>query len=131
MIKDFGCFAAIRDYAYQQAAVYPFSIECEYPDAFEKINLKHDFQVNLFRMAQEIIQNAAKHSQAQDLKLSFSKNAESLIMIFEDNGIGMADKGPLPHSLLYRAQLFGGRMTKMPIEKGLKIKVVFYLGDIV
>lgn len=131
IIKDFGCFAAIKDYFYQQIEVYPFSIQCEYPEEIEKINFKQSFQINLFRMAQEFTQNAAKHAQAQNLKLSFSKTEDSLIMIYEDNGIGMDEKGPLPHSLLYRAKLFGGRMNRIHSEKGLKIKVVFKLSEIV
>ncbi len=131
IIKDFGCFVAIKDYFHQQLAVYPFSIKCEYPEEIEKRNFKKNFQINLYRMAQEFIQNAAKHAQAQSLKLSFSITADTLIMAYEDDGIGMDENAPLPHSLLYRAKLFRGRMTRIQTKEGLMITVVFNLSEIV
>lgn len=130
IIKDFGCFVAIKDYCHRQGTVYPFSIECEYPEELERLELASSFQINLYRMAQELVQNGAKHARARTLRLRFCAEVETLRMEYDDDGIGMTDDAPLPHSLQYRAKLFGGRMARCPTPKGLALTVTFRLEEI-
>jgi two-component system NarL family sensor kinase len=129
MIKDFGCFPAIRDYLEKQKSIVPFQIEYDMSPEMSKIVFSKEFSINLFRMVQEIIQNALKHSDATHLKLHFGVTPTQLEIVFTDNGKGMSQKKPLS-SLSYRTQLFSGSMQDLNLSKGLGFKILFLLRKI-
>jgi len=83
----------------------------------EGIELNEQQSVNLYRMAQEIIHNAMKYSQASQLKLQLRKEKNQLIFSSSDNGTGfnyqeqLAGSGGLGlRNLLSRAEIMGGKM---------------------
>ena len=49
---------------------------------------------NLFLAVKEALNNAAKHSQASELFLRIHQNGEGLLVVVEDNGIGMDSSQP-------------------------------------
>ncbi len=53
------------------------------------INLPQDHEIILFRMIQEIISNVIKHARATEFNLTFRFDTHQLVIISEDNGIGM------------------------------------------
>lgn len=131
LIKDFGCWYAVRDYFEKQRQIVPHEIECIIPSEVEVLKFTKEFDINLYRMMQEFFQNSLKHSQASAIKLFFQKANDQLIMYYYDNGKGMELEGPLPASLNYRAKLFGGEMTRVHYDKGLGFKVTFNLRGII
>ncbi len=70
---------------------------------------------NLFLIFKEAINNAAKHSQATELKISFVKNASVLQLTIADNGIGFdaqsIKQGNGQNNLKERAIAAGGVLT--------------------
>jgi len=44
--------------------------------------------LNLYRIAQEAVCNALRHSQAQRIEITLSENGEHYLLSIEDNGIG-------------------------------------------
>jgi len=52
-------------------------------DNLEEIKKQH-----LYRVFQELLQNAFKYSNATEIELSINKNEDDLNIIFEDNGVG-------------------------------------------
>lgn len=70
--------------------------------------------INLYRVAQEAINNAVKHSQASQLWIELSHRAGNHRLAVGDNGIGfdpghiVTDNGLGMHNLRYRASLLGG-----------------------
>jgi len=129
MLKDFGCFLAIKDYLDKQSKLLAIKIDYHYPVQFEGMKFIEGFDVNIYRMVQEFIQNSIKHSQAKTVKLFFEKEDNKLLMTYEDDGIGMKN-GALPRSLMYRAQLFGGRMDRLKRTEGLAFRISFDVEDI-
>ncbi|WP_408098052.1 sensor histidine kinase [Peredibacter sp. HCB2-198] len=130
LIKDFGCWYAIRDYFEKQKQIVPHEIEYEVAPDVEALKFTKEFDINLYRMVQEFFQNSLKHSQATAIKLVFLKRDDQLVLNYYDNGKGMDGNSPLPASLNYRAKLFGGEMTRVHYDKGLGFKVTFYLREI-
>ncbi len=65
-----------------------------YPHPEEALNLIDDtIQIELFKIIQELLSNAIKHSKASEINIYINKYDESLKLIFEDNGVGFeADK---------------------------------------
>lgn len=51
-------------------------------------NLPEEIQVNLYRIVQELFQNALKHAQAEQITLKLGRNHQSLTLIYADDGHG-------------------------------------------
>lgn len=130
LIRDFGCFTAIENFLKEQLSHYPLQITYENKLKIRQEALKHEFQLNLYRMVQEFMQNTVKHSQAHSVFVCFYETEEDLVMILEDDGIGMSYDQGLPKSLSYRTQLFNGNMLRIKTHTGLKFKVTFYLEEV-
>ena len=130
LIKDFGCWYAIRDYFEKQKQIVPHDIEYVVSPEIELLKFTKEFDINLYRMVQEFFQNSLKHSQATAIKLVILKNDGHLVMNYFDNGKGMDEEKPLPASLSYRAKLFGGEMVRVHYDKGLGFRVTFNLKEI-
>jgi len=82
-------------------------------------------------MVQELLQNAIKHSKASSIRINFFLRDGKLLMIYEDNGIGIVKQDLLPRSLNYRAHLFNGTLIRIQQESGLKMEVTFQLKEVI
>jgi len=92
------------------------------PVAFESLDnradLDENYKVNLYRIAQEAINNAIKHGSAKQITVQLSQSEELVQLIIEDDGHGF-DKNQLldqtkHHGLVNmkeRAEILGGRLT--------------------
>lgn len=62
---------------------------------FQSINLKNDLplsmQVNIYRIIQELLNNAVKHSNADNILVQCSQSDEEFYITVEDNGKGIAE----------------------------------------
>lgn len=131
LIRDFGCFLAIQDYLDQQKKLYSIEVEYHFPEEASEIKFKRLFQLNLYRMVQEFFQNAIKHSQASIIKINFSIRNGQLLMLYEDNGIGINEQELLPRSLNYRAQLFNGKLIRISENSSLRMEVSFKIKEVI
>jgi signal transduction histidine kinase len=131
LLKDFGCVSAIKSYLDERKAFYEFKFHFQFDDEIESLSFKHSFALNLYRMIQELVQNAAKHAHAKNIYFKFLLNKETLELLYSDDGVGYNSKSPLPNSLHYRSQLFKGRMDRNALSKGPGFKFVFSLKEII
>ncbi|HCW06307.1 MAG TPA: hypothetical protein DGG95_02960, partial [Cytophagales bacterium] len=72
-------------------------------------------KVNLYRIAQESVNNAIKHSKASSITVQLSENSQALRLSIEDDGTGLADKKIMRQSGIVnmrdRAEIMGGKFT--------------------
>ena len=54
-------------------------------------NLPLNLQVNIYRIVQELLSNAVKHSNADNILVQCSQNEEEFYITVEDNGKGITD----------------------------------------
>ncbi len=87
--------------------------------------------INLYRIAQEAVTNAAKYSHASHLRIHLGWEGENLSLTISDDGIGidslLASKsdGLGMHSMRFRANLLGGSMKiESHAREGTSIVVV-------
>lgn len=59
----------------------------------ELINFPEATKLNIYRIIQELISNALKHSCASTVEVIFSFTKKDLTIVVEDNGIGIHNKG--------------------------------------
>lgn len=78
--------------------------------------LKDDFQLNIYRIIQELVNNILKHAGATTALIQFAVRASKLEITIDDNGICAytgeinTDPGIGMHNLQSRLQLLGGSM---------------------
>jgi len=75
--------------------------------------------IHLYRLAQEAVNNAVKHSQGRSISIQLSNQSAGIELRISDDGVGFADPGPSAggmgiHIMKYRAQAVGGRLTITP-----------------
>ena len=88
MLDSQGLLATLEWLRHECMKLYPERhIELEAGIAEEAIpkNLK----VNIFRIAQEALNNIAKHSKAEWVDISFSENGGGIELVVSDDGVGM------------------------------------------
>ena len=69
--------------------------------------------LHLYRIAQETVQNALKHAQARNISIVLKEHAGRLILVVEDDGVGLPEKledasGSGLSNLRARARMIGG-----------------------
>lgn len=88
-------------------------------------------QIILFRIIQEAIQNAIKHSSCNSLNISIIKNKEDIVIKISDDGSGMKPdmvrEGMGLANMLYRAKLLGGHIIYKSSDKGTR--VIIFIPD--
>jgi len=77
----------------------------------------------LYRIAQEAINNANRHGKATVVDIHLSSTEEKVVMVIEDNGCGLPQ--PLPRNggmglsiMQYRARIIGGHLDIVPRPEG-------------
>lgn len=86
-------------------------------DADELIPLANDHQLHMYRIAQELIHNSIKHSEASRFRILLKVEKKSVIFLLEDNGKGFNRNKALQtatglglRSIESRAQILGAQM---------------------
>lgn len=62
------------------------NIEFQY--LIKKLNLSKNYQIFIYRIIQELLNNALKYANASEILVSCSQNKETFFITVEDNGIG-------------------------------------------
>ncbi len=86
LLEDVGLDAAIEDYVRQFRQ--NTNIECILVLPEEGLTLETDQSSAIFRILQESLNNIAKHAQASEVNILFTRCSNSLSMVVEDDGLG-------------------------------------------
>ncbi len=86
-LLKFGLPQALEDYCEGLSRQQPFSIQCDFRGMEER--LEHSTELVLYRIVQELINNAVKHSGASSILVQIIRHdKEQLNLTVEDNGTG-------------------------------------------
>lgn len=95
--------------------------------------LHQEVEVHLYRIAQEAVNNAVVHGNADRLEIGLScKDGQGLLSV-RDDGVGLPDETPDPrglglHTMAYRAHLIGGSLeVRGRTPRGTAVSCVFPL----
>ncbi len=97
--------------------------------------LDHEVEGHLFRIAQEAVNNAVKHGQADRIEMSLCVKGKEGMLSIQDNGMGMSgnsgdSKGIGLHIMSYRARLIGGILKLRQLKQsGMAVICVFALTE--
>ncbi|WP_348799197.1 sensor histidine kinase [Flavobacterium adhaerens] len=86
-IDDFGIGVTLTNFI--ENLKKSTTITIEYEDLTqENTNITNQQAINLFRISQELINNALKHSKAQNIRITLSEFDEFISLFYFDDGIG-------------------------------------------
>lgn len=84
---------------------------------FERGRLSPAVETSFYRIVQEALTNAIRHSKATEIAVILDWRKDAIIMIVEDNGVGFNIEGDTAHrrmglaGMRERAEMLGGRFT--------------------
>jgi two-component system, chemotaxis family, CheB/CheR fusion protein len=103
-------------------------IDCKFECHGENSALSTSVATNLYRIAQEAVSNAIRHSSADEIEISLTLSEERSSLKVSDNGIGLKAeenvnlepnaKGMGMRTMEYRANIIGGRVQFLNGPKG-------------
>jgi PAS domain S-box-containing protein len=109
-----GIVPALRSYCRQFSSDNGMAVSLDAGENFEHIST--DAALCLYRIAQEALQNVAKHSGAKEARVALQRASEGVLMTVADRGRGFDAEAPAAHaglglvSMQERARLLNGRL---------------------
>lgn len=85
-LDDLGLVPTIKKYIDTTADYHKMDID--FTIIGKDSRLQQKYEIALFRLMQEALQNAIKHSQASKIQVKLEINCQHVILIVKDNGIG-------------------------------------------
>lgn len=86
VLNRFGLIAALEDLTEKITNSNKVRFELQHLDLDDRLD--SNIEINVYRIVQELISNALKHSQATEIIAQVNRVDEHLIIMVEDNGVG-------------------------------------------
>ncbi|MBI4663031.1 MAG: response regulator [Verrucomicrobia bacterium] len=109
-----GIMTALQELAASSQRLFkiPCAFKCAVPLAVSDLATA----THLYRIAQEAVNNAVKHSKAKRIEIRLEEDAQHLVLAVCDDGVGLGDehchsKGMGLRIMKYRAGMIGGKLV--------------------
>jgi signal transduction histidine kinase len=90
-VLDMGIIAALE---WLTAEFSQYSgLACRLNVSEREVSLSEEMAVTIFRIAQESLTNAARHSKAERIEVTFNRKAEAITLEVKDDGVGFDTGG--------------------------------------
>jgi len=109
-----GLMSALSDLARHQAR--PLEVECRFECKAPVLIKEAEVAGHLFRIAQEAVRNAIKHSHATTVVITFEENEEGILLEIRDNGRGLSKEEPNPHGMGLQIMKYRASMIDADFE---------------
>lgn len=86
VLENIGLFSAL-EWLIEQFS-FRSGLKINFKHSFNKINLSRDIELNIYRIVQESITNAARHSNATEIEVNIYEKNDYLHISVSDNGSG-------------------------------------------
>jgi signal transduction histidine kinase len=109
-----GLPSALEELAYGTGE--RFGVPCLFKSSGPVIVKNHAMAIHLYRIAQEAVNNAVKHSRPRTISILLRSRADQIELRIEDDGAGLASEAPGRlagmglHIMDYRARSIGGTL---------------------
>lgn len=130
ILTDFGLGAAIR--LLTEHTTQTSDIQVSFESNYGQTRLNANLEVNLYRIAQEALNNMVKHSKASEATVILQKNKSEIELTISDNGVGFDEKNIKKErsinnglaNMQTRVRLLGGHIhIQTKSTKGTRITV--------
>ncbi len=128
-LERYGLPMAMKEIA--MTATKIFDTHCEFVlEGPEPADDNEIVKTQLYRIVQEAVQNAVRHSKAKQVRITMSNFVNELVLQVQDDGIGMAEQessqGMGFRIMRHRAQMIGAVLSvSSKVQKGTLIRCVW------
>ncbi|WAC15145.1 ATP-binding protein [Dyadobacter pollutisoli] len=138
VLSDFGLASALRLLGEQTADSSGINIEFE-GDSSQRIEMSRPMEIGLYRIAQEALNNAVKHANADMIKIKLEQNKNRIVLEISDDGKGFlisnlkSEEGFSLNrngmeNIRTRSQLLNGKMEIVSkVDSGTKLSITVNL----
>jgi signal transduction histidine kinase len=122
-----GIAEALADLAAKASGL--LRVECRFEEWGGATEISPEEAIQLYRIAQEAISNAARHGRAKCIVIRLEQRDEMILLQISDNGVGVRpghavrSDGMGLRIMRYRAQILGGSVTVGPGPDGCGTRV--------
>jgi signal transduction histidine kinase len=127
-LEKFGLKAAVEELCEEVSETKKFKIECDIQ--YENEMLSKEKELHVFRIAQELFNNALKYSKAKHVKIDLRDNSNAVSLRYIDDGIGFdldsvrAKKGIGISGIRNRVSLLEGNLTlTSALNEGVEVTI--------
>ena len=125
-LASFGLTTALRHLA--EGSVAPAPVMVRHSDGLETARYPPDVEIALYRIAQEAVHNALKHSGASRIEINIACDSGALVLSVTDDGVGFdpaqsSGKGLGFISMIERARTVGGQFAAASRQGETRIEV--------
>jgi signal transduction histidine kinase len=111
-MDEHGLVAALDDLAERTTRLTPLPVDFESRGEIGVVDPQ--MAINLYRIAQESVNNAVRHSHASHIEITLSQAGSTLTLTVQDDGDGIPENitsdGMGMRTMSYRAQMLGGTL---------------------
>lgn len=86
-LSELGIIKSIQHLIDQTKLRSNFIVKAELDESIQ--HLSREIELALYRVVQELLSNAMKHSEATEVQLSLTRQGQELSLFYKDNGVGM------------------------------------------
>ncbi|MEH7640095.1 sensor histidine kinase, partial [Bacillus pumilus] len=131
LLYDLGLVKAISKLTSQIQEEAPFHIRLNTTRFDKEMDIDIDSQLNIYRIVQELLSNALKHSQANQVLVMLICIKDQVVLHYEDDGVGFDASHLDQHTMSMglsgireRVKALNGKLhIHTAPEKGLKVKI--------
>jgi two-component system CheB/CheR fusion protein len=122
-LYDLGLHQALRDFVAEWTKNYGIAADFQ-EVGFYGDRLRADLEINLYRIAQEALNNVHKHARAANVEVVLQRRDAEVVLTIEDDGVGFdessqgRDRGMGLVNMRERAALMGGAVEIERSESG-------------
>jgi len=91
-LKEAGFAVAISNLIETERGIAPYKLQLKIEQSKKWDALPSDILLQLFRISQELLSNAKKHSKAHNVSLHFYKTDYQYCLHYSDNGVGISEQ---------------------------------------
>jgi two-component system sensor histidine kinase UhpB len=124
VLDDLGLLSALDALVDSLGANASARVDTALPDRLER--MASEVELAVYRVAQEALTNAIRHSGATAIRLELRRTGQDLVLQVTDNGRGLSGReheGPGLRGMRERALLVGGRLRVHAQAPGLRIRL--------
>jgi PAS domain S-box-containing protein len=136
ILDDLGLLSTITWYTRQLSEQFG-NIQLNRKIEVREEDIPETLKIVIYRVLQECLHNAVKHSEATEISISLKSDAHQIVLEIDDNGCGfdvqkiLSGQDPLSGygiaSMIERAEIAGGSlMIDSSPEKGTCIRMILY-----
>lgn len=127
IIENFGLITAVRSLI--ESTRKNYEVKIKFSENLGNKRFNPQMEINLYRITQEILNNAIKHSKASNINFQYQINDDEIIFTYYDNGVGfnynkLKNKGEGLNNIKNRVKSMSGIISiSSKKQKGTSISI--------